>query len=181
MKGSSAIFIASDILLALLPILFIYKIQRPLREKVIIVILMSLGLLASGAAIAKVIILARIPKSSDPMWLGADAFLWTNLEESIGMMAACIPMLKSLFERVLKRYGLVTVTDEYGSRSKRTGSNGDSHLTTMPKSLRFSGGYERQDQSPPSTCVANSSNEAIKSREFHVSEKEIELQNIGTI
>ena len=128
MEGSLAIFIGSDILFAILPITFIYKIQRPLREKIVIAVLMSLGLIASGAATAKVILLARLPTSMDPTSVGADTLIWTNLEESIGMIAACIPMLKSLFERALKRCGLISTADRYGTR---TGAGGKSHTTTI--------------------------------------------------
>jgi hypothetical protein len=144
-EGSLAIFIGSDILFAILPIVFIYKIQRPLREKIIIAVLMGLGLVASGAATAKVILLARLPTSTDPTSVGADTLIWTTLEESIGMMAACISMLKSLFERALKRFGLVSTADGYGTRSKRMGTGGESHPATILKSLSFSIGYECQD------------------------------------
>jgi hypothetical protein len=175
MTGSSALFIGSDILFALLPLTFIYKIQRPLREKIVLAILMSLGLVASGAATAKVVILSRLPTSRDPMWIGADAFIWTNLEESIGMMAACITMLKPLFERAAHRCGLVSTADEYGTGSKRT----ETRPVTITKSLSFSVGYELQDQSSPSTLVAKGRDEGIEFREFHESEEKNGAHNIG--
>jgi hypothetical protein len=178
MEGSLALFIGSDILFALLPLMFIYKIQRPFREKIVLAILMSLGLVASAAAIAKVVILSRLPTSGDPTWVGADAFIWTNLEESIGMMAACITMLKSLFERALKRCGLVKTADGYGTHSKRTGTGGWSRPATVMKPLSFAAGYERQDQTSPATLVAKGGDAAIEFQDFHESEENIKLQNI---
>jgi hypothetical protein len=45
--------IVTDVILSLSPIFFIINIQRPLREKFALGFVMSLGLVASGASIAK--------------------------------------------------------------------------------------------------------------------------------
>jgi hypothetical protein len=163
----------------LLPLTFIYMIQRSLREKIILAILMSLGLVASGAAIAKVVTLSRLPTATDPTWAGADAFIWANLEESIGMIAACIPMLKPLFERVLERCGLAGTAGGCAARSKLTGTTGESRPATVVKSPGFWVGYRREQQASQQTFVAKGSDEAIQFQEFHESEEKIGVQNIA--
>lgn len=50
---TAALTIVSDLVLSLMPIAFIVRIQRPLREKIAIGCLMGLGVLASIASITK--------------------------------------------------------------------------------------------------------------------------------
>jgi hypothetical protein len=72
-----AIFIATDVACALLPIAFIRKIRRPLREKIVLGVLMGLGLVASACGIVKLIDLERVRLSSqDPSWEGTYLLIW---------------------------------------------------------------------------------------------------------
>jgi hypothetical protein len=45
--------VATDFILALMPIVFIRQLNRPIRDKIVLAVLMGCGLLATAVAIAK--------------------------------------------------------------------------------------------------------------------------------
>ncbi|KAK2734068.1 hypothetical protein FQN55_002936 [Onygenales sp. PD_40] len=95
-------------------------VPRPLFEKITFVALTSLGLLASAAALAKVVLLARVSSSDGGMWTEVspvDLSVWTNVEECLGIAAASIPVLKPMLDRVLGRLGVRP--QAYGTRELR--------------------------------------------------------------
>ena len=58
--------------------------------------------------------MTTIPKygvGGDTLRDGATMSFWCILEQHMHMLAACIPCLKSLFEKVLFRMGLISVPD----------------------------------------------------------------------
>ncbi|KAF2655007.1 hypothetical protein K491DRAFT_704878 [Lophiostoma macrostomum CBS 122681] len=104
----SSINIASDFLFALLPINFLRKVQRPLRERAIIGCLMALGTFAGVASIIKVNFGANFGRTSDSTREGINIGMWSSVEELCGIIAACVPCLRSPFQRALKYFGLVS-------------------------------------------------------------------------
>jgi hypothetical protein len=73
----SAVIITTDFACALLPLVFIHKINRPMREKAVLAGLMALGLLASVCGIVKVVGLNKVLDSKDPIFDGADLLVWS--------------------------------------------------------------------------------------------------------
>ncbi|KAF2395826.1 hypothetical protein EJ06DRAFT_255265 [Trichodelitschia bisporula] len=64
-----SLHIATDFICALLPIVIIRQLNRPLRERVVMGILMAMGLFASACGIMKAILFARVDvKSLDAIW-----------------------------------------------------------------------------------------------------------------
>jgi len=108
---SSVLFLLTDFILALLPIILIRRLRRPLREKIFIGFLMGLGLLCSAAIIPKLFKLGGLSKDMDFTWSIVDLFTWATLECCIGVIVACLPTLKNMFENFLVRTGLLTITD----------------------------------------------------------------------
>lgn len=122
-----ALFAVTDLACALLPLFFIVKIRRPLREKVVLFLLMAMGLLACACGIVKTALLRGILRSKDPVWEGASVTIWTSVdsphiiiflvgvptnkrynsyaEEYIGITAANIPCIKSLLETAFHKFG----------------------------------------------------------------------------
>jgi hypothetical protein len=112
---NSVIGICTDVVFSLLPITFIRKLERPFWEKVVLCCLMGLGIFASITSIVKTTLIKNYGKTGDALWDSVGISMWSILEEQIGITAACIPCLKSPFERLLRRVGIVTT---YGSRSR---------------------------------------------------------------
>ncbi|KAF4629092.1 hypothetical protein G7Y89_g9060 [Cudoniella acicularis] len=106
---NSAIGICTDLTFSFLPISFIRKLERPFWEKVVIASLMGLGLVASVSSIVKTTLISSYGKTGDALWDSVNLSLWSVLEEQIGIIAACIPCLKSPFERMLRRFGVVSI------------------------------------------------------------------------
>jgi hypothetical protein len=95
-----AVTIATDFLLALLPIPLIWQLQLNGRTKISLVCILSLGLFAAAAAIVKSEKQKTALQNPDPYVY--DTFtIWRFIEFNVGIIAASLPSLKTLFKRVL--------------------------------------------------------------------------------
>ena len=103
-NAGSAINITTDILLSLAPATFLRKLNRPLRERVFVCVLMGMGLFASVSSIVKTVIVKDWgdPNFSGDFWaMGVSICTWTALEQLLGVLAACVPAMKGTFQRCL--------------------------------------------------------------------------------
>lgn len=122
MTGASIVVILTDIILSFTPLTFMHKIRRSARHRIVIVVLMGLGLIASSASVVKTISLHGYDESDDFAGHGITIALWASTEAQIGIIAACIPTLRGAFLRLLARLGIYTefpsiVTDNARSSS----------------------------------------------------------------
>lgn len=131
-NAGSAINITTDFLLSLAPATFLRKLNRPLRERVFVCALMAMGLLASGASVAKTVAVkawgefdnntfatdAGMALMDDWMATGITICTWTVLEQQLGLLAACIPALKGVLQTCLGRMGVSLTVD----KSRTTGA-----------------------------------------------------------
>jgi hypothetical protein len=138
----------TDFFFSLIPITFIVKIQVPLREKVVLSLLMSLGILASIASILKVTLGHHLTTSRDPTWDSVPVVMWVFAEEYLGIIAACVPCLKALFERLLRRLG-VTITSY--TKTQTRSYNSYPQKTTARNTLQSSvdGGVQLEEYGVP--------------------------------
>lgn len=104
----AAISFITDVIVALLPITFLRKVQRPIRERIIIGALMALGVFAGVASIIKIVISTRFGKTADLDLEGVQMSMWSLVEQLVGFIAACIPCLRSPFQRLLEYFGLAS-------------------------------------------------------------------------
>jgi hypothetical protein len=103
---TAVVSIVTDVILSLLPLTFVLSLNRPLRERIAIVLLMGLGLLVLGPCIVKDVVIQTYDPSN--ISSGINIALWSNIEGQLGIIAACIPCLKALFHGFLGRLGLVS-------------------------------------------------------------------------
>ena len=78
------VFIFFDIAFSLVPIGFLRNVRGPLREKIVIAILMALGVVASVAAIIKLIFIKNYGFGGDFLWDLDYYILWAWVEVSVG-------------------------------------------------------------------------------------------------
>jgi hypothetical protein len=97
---------------------FIFKLNRPLREKVILAGLMGLGLFASGAAVVKLLLTKKYVTGPDPLWDMFDLGIWAMVELFVGIYAASIPCLRAPFEAFLRKMGILTVWEKTYTSSR---------------------------------------------------------------
>ncbi|KAM7191731.1 hypothetical protein V8F20_009208 [Naviculisporaceae sp. PSN 640] len=117
----SSINITTDILLSLSPAIFLFKLNRPLRERLFVCGLMAMGLFASGASIVKTVIVQGYGDLTLPpeefYALGISISLWTSMEQLLGLLAACVPAMKGLFQFCLGKVGVSLTTSRNPARS----------------------------------------------------------------
>ncbi|KAF2106412.1 hypothetical protein BDV96DRAFT_507901 [Lophiotrema nucula] len=137
---TAACNVTLDLIFSLMPLTFLGKIRRPLREKVVIGGLMALGLVASAFSLSKAILAERLTKISDFTKIDVGAYLaliglLSALEVQTALIAACIPTLRSSTKRLLVRIGLLHTTRNSGYRRYGVGSD----LSGRPKAVRRRG------------------------------------------
>ncbi len=138
---ASVLVILTDVIFALIPLLFLRHIRRSIRDRLIIAFLMSLGLFASAASIVKTVIVQRFDQSSDASGSGLSIALWASIEAQVGIVAACIPCLRAPFLRLLGRLGLSSELSG-GTAGNKPGWQGQSQPVghTASRTVRIHGG-----------------------------------------
>ncbi|KAL1843964.1 hypothetical protein VTJ49DRAFT_6368 [Mycothermus thermophilus] len=129
----SSVNIATDVLLSLAPATFLRRLNRPLRERIFVCVLMGMGLMASAASVAKTVVVqgwgdfSSPPDEGDDWWAtGVTICTWTVLEQQLGLLAACVPALKGVLQSCLGAMGVsLTVDKSRGTGAgKGTGASG---------------------------------------------------------
>jgi len=116
----SAINITTDVLLSFAPATFLRKLNRPLRERIFVCVLMGMGILASVSSIIKTIEIQNYGKDAEVSWAySVRLCTWTALEQHLSLLAACVPAMKGILQRCLTAMG-VNIT-QTGSRAARSG------------------------------------------------------------
>ncbi|KAI1848501.1 hypothetical protein JX265_008718 [Neoarthrinium moseri] len=119
--GASAIRIAStvgavisivtDILLSLAPVSFLWNLNRPLRERVVIGILMGIGLLAAVSSLMKNLVVRDYGKPGIDTWAQSVTICtWVVVECFLGILAACTPFCKPALQACLGAIGVSLTT-----------------------------------------------------------------------
>ncbi|KAH6671882.1 hypothetical protein B0J14DRAFT_82548 [Halenospora varia] len=103
---TSGFNIATDVILSLFPLTFLLKLRRPITEKVLVIVLMSMGIAASGASITKAALVQQWVNKVYTFSMGFSISTWTCVELFLGMTAACLPSLKSTVQRALAFLGI---------------------------------------------------------------------------
>ena len=139
----SSINITTDVLLSLAPATFLRKLNRPLRERIFVCVLMGMGLFASVSSIVKTVIVKDWGDPNAPVddfWaMGVSICTWTVLEQMLGVLAACVPAMKGIFQKALGAMGLsLTVKSTHRSgyymHQGGTGAAGPSRTGGDPNS-----------------------------------------------
>ncbi|KAM0430051.1 hypothetical protein ACHAPT_006057 [Fusarium lateritium] len=87
--------IVTDIICSLLPLIVIWRVRLPLKTKISVWALMSLGLIATGFGIARAASLGI--KTFDLSWVYAITAIWSNLELYLGIACANFALSRSIY------------------------------------------------------------------------------------
>ncbi|EHA54271.1 hypothetical protein MGG_01190 [Pyricularia oryzae 70-15] len=105
--AGAIVSVATDLMLSLAPISFLWALKRPLRECIVLGCLMSLGLLAAMSSVAKNLIIADFGKDNVDMWaMNISISTWTACEMFLGIIAACTPFCRPVLEKCVSSMGL---------------------------------------------------------------------------
>jgi hypothetical protein len=106
---TSALNVTTDIALALTPMFIFWNLHRPLRERILICSLTSLGLFASFASIMKVVVITEWNTEKESWATAVSIATWTTTEQFVSVLAACSPSLKKPIEKLLNKFGIPLV------------------------------------------------------------------------
>ena len=189
---TAGINIATDLLLSLIPLAFLVNLRRPLRERLLIMVLMAMGIAASVASIRKTTIVLKYgDPSEEPMDLNVSIPTWTLAEQFIGVTAACMPSLKNPIQKLLAKIGFEVDSKQgwsLGSIRIRT-ANGEEEgrvgkLETGPDFITATTGsgdrHGEKKPAKPSVVSASESDEgSVEGRMAgHVGQKQVPIATV---
>ncbi|KAI6374822.1 hypothetical protein MCOR25_003084 [Pyricularia grisea] len=103
----AVVSVVTDLMLSLAPISFLWTLKRPLRERIVLGCLMSLGLLAAMSSVAKNLIIADFGKENVDVWaMNISISTWTACEMLLGIIAACTPFCRPVLEKCFINMGI---------------------------------------------------------------------------
>ncbi|KAH8696377.1 hypothetical protein BGW36DRAFT_397944 [Talaromyces proteolyticus] len=95
-----------DIIVLILPVPTLWKLQLPIRERLVLIGLMSLGIVACAASAVRLYYANRIYNISfDVTWDGYQLWLWVLVEINLAVICASIPTIRPLVRRYLPQLG----------------------------------------------------------------------------
>jgi hypothetical protein len=107
----------TDFVFAALPINFLRKIQRPVRERAVVGVLMGFGIFAGIASIIKITAAAQFSRTGDMLNESTNMGMWSVVEELIGFIVICVPCLLPASQRAAQIFsGITTRMRHYGQR-----------------------------------------------------------------
>ncbi|KAH7169900.1 hypothetical protein EDB81DRAFT_940887 [Dactylonectria macrodidyma] len=103
--------IFTDLLLSAMPITFVLRMNILLWNRIVICFLMAAGLWTAATAMVKTVHIAQFTAASgDTLWHMYFLTFWSQLEEVIGIIAACIPCIKARVEALLRSFGVISIS-----------------------------------------------------------------------
>ncbi|KAI0901002.1 hypothetical protein F4806DRAFT_177581 [Annulohypoxylon nitens] len=121
--ASTSLTIAVEITLFVLPIIMLSQLQLKLLQKIGIMFIFGTGVIAIGAECTKLWFTLYITRPDvDGNFFLADQYLWTVIEDSLGLMCACLPT-----------FGPVITTTKKTISSYLSGSSTSGSADSSPK------------------------------------------------
>ncbi|KAI0444503.1 hypothetical protein F4803DRAFT_572981 [Xylaria telfairii] len=123
--NSASINLASDLVLLVLPIKTIWKLQLPRRKKISISLVFGIGVIAVGAAVARIYFSIALLKSPDKTYGISNTTLWSLMEITLAYLAFCATAAPKAFQnsRVLRRIFHSSTISSPGRPKNSTKSN----------------------------------------------------------
>ncbi|KAH6988351.1 hypothetical protein EDB80DRAFT_654432 [Ilyonectria destructans] len=95
--------LATDLAIFFLPLPVIRSLQLPQKQKVMLIAVFGLGLFTCIISIIRIRTLKIAASTDDPNWDNVDAAIWSFLEVSCAIIAACLPTLRPIFSKIMPR------------------------------------------------------------------------------
>ncbi|XHG09504.1 hypothetical protein AWENTII_012559 [Aspergillus wentii] len=121
-----------DILVLCLPLPMTWRVKTNLRQKMI---LSGIFLLGGFVCIVSILRITAFRKSNpkDPTYTTVETAMWSSIEQSVGIICACLPTFRPLFRRL---YG----ASQHSSNGKSTGTQRTPSTTIHLSDLGSRGG-----------------------------------------
>lgn len=94
----------TDLWVCLLPIPILWRLQMSLAKRLGAMLMFALGLfIVAASAIRMKALVQAVHTDSGSTWGSAPAFVWSHVEASVGLIAACLPPLRAPLARLLPK------------------------------------------------------------------------------
>ncbi|KAF9892322.1 hypothetical protein FE257_002099 [Aspergillus nanangensis] len=111
----------TDLMVLVVPIPVLWNLKLPMRERLGLIALMSLGLLACVASGIRIFYTYQtLNVTYDITWDGYQIWLWILIEVNLAVMCASIPTLRPLARRYFPRLGFRNSTYRHGRAAYAT-------------------------------------------------------------
>lgn len=100
--SQGVVSVVTDFIGAAFPVVLLWKVDIPLRRKVGLCLLMGLGVVTAGITIVRTALSWQV-KVEDSTWVGVGNAFARIFEINLGIIAACIPLMKPLLRSVRQR------------------------------------------------------------------------------
>jgi hypothetical protein len=99
--ANSASAIVQDIILLILPVMFIHNLQMKKYRKIAVGLMFAIGTFGCIATIIRLRTLLAFKISIDPTWDYVPVTIWTELELLVGFICVSLPSIRILVVRIL--------------------------------------------------------------------------------
>jgi hypothetical protein len=135
--ANAALNITTDLLVAALPVRQLWRLQIALKQKIALLVILTLGWFVVIISIIRLYFLILVAKHpEDQTWFSGPAAYWSALEVNLAIVCASTPALKPLIVSIIPIFGTRFGTSKRsnkGSHSTNTsGSNGFMRLKGKP-------------------------------------------------
>jgi len=100
----AVINMVTDFGIFILPLPAIKSLQLPLRQKIMLFCIFGLGFFTCIISIVRLSTLDAAATTADPTWDNTEAALWSYLELTIAILAACLPTLRPLMLKIVPKF-----------------------------------------------------------------------------
>jgi hypothetical protein len=156
--ANSASAIVQDIILLILPLVFIRNLQMKRYRKIAVGFMFVIGTFGCIATIMRLPSLSTFKISIDPSWDYVPITIWTELELAAGFLCVSLPSIRMLLVRILpKRVKEFLSNITHPSRSRSSRRNPTPQQATPPQQRKWSKPKSWVDISAHSTNISTES------------------------
>ncbi|KAI5274318.1 hypothetical protein E4T47_02511 [Aureobasidium subglaciale] len=136
--------IITSILLSLTPIAFVKAANRPLHELIALGLLVGLGLFISMSSVVNMIYLHTYRMSDDPLRDMVAPTIWWQIEQNLSIIAALAVRLRTPYETLLARCGLICQVRTNSSACHRLNrlEDGSQMLKSFKTTIQWGSAYD---------------------------------------
>ncbi|KAF2737808.1 hypothetical protein EJ04DRAFT_590519 [Polyplosphaeria fusca] len=129
--ANAGLGIATDVMVAVLPVKAVWSLRIPKRQKIALVILLTLGLLVCIVSVVRLTALHNMSLHPEDPWYGFSSGYWSCIEVNLAIVCGSAPVLKPLITRFIP---------QFASRFTNNGATSSQHaheLSHKAKSLEL--------------------------------------------
>ncbi|KAF3491562.1 uncharacterized protein GIQ15_01079 [Arthroderma uncinatum] len=116
-----------DVMLFLTPCPTLWKLQLPIRDRIVLIVMMCLGLISCVAGCIKSYYMYQtLVGTYDVTWEGYKVWVWTDLETNLAVICASVPVLRPLAQKYFPGLGFKSSNARSKYAANRWGNSGNS-------------------------------------------------------